>query len=158
MYGVIVCPRCKRAKGVELDQKTTSCMCGFQIRVRSARIRARAQTAREIAPLVGKVSAELAGGSEEYRKAAAPVRPKRSRDPHVRVLGIASKLHDRAGRVRTAAVELTKELEVFSMDDWRRVLEGLGIPRPEEALESLVRANLVAEPKEGFYRAVSLSP
>jgi hypothetical protein len=158
MYGVVVCPRCKRAKGVDLKQKTTTCMCGFQISLRSARIRARAETAREIAPLVGKVSAELAGGSDEYRKAAAPVRRRRPRDPHVRVLGIASKPHDRAGRVRTAAVELTRELEVFSMDDWRRVLESLGIPRPEEALESLVRANLVVEPKEGFYRAVSLSP
>jgi len=33
----------------------------------------------------------------------------------------------------------------------------LGIPRAEEALATLVRANLVLEPKEGFYRAVSLS-
>src|SRR6059036_205541 len=63
MYGVVVCPRCKRAKGVNLKQKTTTCQCGFEIYVVPARIRARAVTARELAPLVGQVSAEIAGGT-----------------------------------------------------------------------------------------------
>ena len=158
MYGVVVCPRCKRAKGVDLKQKTTTCLCGFEIRVVPSRVRARANTARELAPLVGQVSAEIAGGLKAYREAAAPVRRIRPRDVHLRVIGIASKAQGRANRVRAAAVELTRELEVFSMPDWDRVLAGLGIPHPEEALAALVRANLVLEPTSGFYRAVSLSP
>ena len=158
MYGVVVCPRCKRAKGVDLKQKTTTCLCGFEIRVVPSRVRARANTARELAPLVGEVSAEIAGGLKAYREAAAPVRRIRPRDVHLRVIGIASKAQGRANRVRAAAVELTRELEVFSMPDWERVLAGLGIPHPEEALAALVRANLVLEPTSGFYRAVSLSP
>jgi len=135
MYGVVVCPRCKRAKGVDLKQKTTTCLCGFEIRVVPSRVRARANTARELAPLVGQVSAEIAGGLKAYREAAAPVRRIRPRDVHLRVIGIASKAQGRANRVRAAAVELTRELEVFSMEDWDRVLTGLGIPHPEEALE-----------------------
>jgi len=158
MYGVVVCPRCKQAKGVDLKQKTTTCACGFEIRIVSSRVRARADTARELAPLVGRVSAELAGGLAAYQKAAAPARRTRSRDVHLRVVGIASKPRDRASRLRVAAVELTRELEVFSLGDWTRVLAGLGIPGAEEALATLVRANLVMEPKDGFYRAVSLSP
>jgi len=158
MYGVVVCPRCKRAKGVDLKQKTTTCLCGFEIRVVPSLVRARANTARELAPLVGQVSAEIAGGLKAYREAAAPVRRIRPRDVHLRVIGIASKAQGRANRVRAAAVELTRELEVFSMPDWERVLAGLGIPHPEEALAALVRANLVLEPTSGFYRAVSLSP
>ena len=158
MYGVVVCPRCKRAKGVDLKQKTTTCLCGFEIRVVPSRVRARANTARELAPLVGQVSAEIAGGLKAYREAAAPVRRIRPRDVHLRVIGIVSKAQGRANRVRAAAVELTRELEVFSMPDWERVLAGLGIPHPEEALAALVRANLVLEPTSGFYRAVSLSP
>jgi hypothetical protein len=114
MYGVLVCPRCKRAKGVNLKQKTTTCQCGFEIHVVPARIRARAETARELAPLVGKVSAELAGGTEE--------------------------------------------LELFSLSDWERVLAGLGIPHPDEALATLVEENTVFEPKAGFFRAVVLNP
>lgn len=158
MYGVVVCPRCKRAKGVDLKQKTTACSCGFEIRVVAARVRARAETARELAPLVGRVSAEIAGGVEAYHRAAAPRRHRRPSDVHVRVVGIASKSRDRASRIRSAAVELTRELEVFDRDDWERVLADLGIAQPEEALANLVRSNLVLEPREGVYRAVSLSP
>src|SRR2546425_1790859 len=158
MYGVIVCPRCKRAKGVDLKQKTTTCACGFEIRIAPSRVRARAKTARELAPLVGQVNAELAGGLAAYQKAAAPARRTRTRDVHLRVVGIASKPRDRASRLRVAAVELTRELEVFSLADWTQVLAGLGISKPEEALATLVRANLVMEPTDGFYRAVSLSP
>ena len=158
MYGVIVCPRCRRAKGVNLKQKTTTCQCGFEIYVVPARIRARAETARELAPLVGKVSAEIAGGTEEYQRAKAPVRRRRSRDVHVRVIGVAGKERDRASRVRSAAIELTRELEVFSISDWERVLAGLGIPHAAEALATLVKENVVFEPKAGFYRAVLLNP
>jgi hypothetical protein len=158
MYGVLVCPRCKRAKGVDLKQKTTTCACGFEIRVVAARIRGRAETARELAPLVGRVSAEIAGGLEAYHDASTPGRRNRSQDVHLRVVGIASKSRDRASRIRSAAVELTRELEVFSRDDWDRVLAGLGIAQPEEALANLVRANWVLEPRQGIYRAVSLSP
>jgi len=158
MYGVVVCPRCKRAKGVNLKQKTTTCQCGFEIHVVPARVRARAETARELAPLVGQVSAELAGGTEEYRRARAPARRGRSRDVHVRVIGVAAKARDRRSRVRSAAIELTRELELFSIYDWERVLAGLGIPHPAEALATLVQENTVFEPKAGFFRAVVLNP
>jgi len=158
MYGVIVCPRCKRAKGVDLKQKTTTCACGFEIRIAPSRVRARADTARELASLVGQVSAELAGGLAAYRKAAAPARRRRSRDVHLRIVGVASKPHDRAGRLRAAAVELTRELGLLP----RRLDTGSGGPGgiadAEGALATLIRANLVMEPKDGFYRAVSLSP
>jgi hypothetical protein len=158
MYGVVVCPRCKRAKGVDLKQKTTTCACGFEIHILPARIRGRAETARKLAPLVGQINAEIAGGLDEYQRVATPARRKRSRDVHVRVIGIASKQRDRGSRIRAAAVELTRELELFSLEDWTRVLAGLGIPRPEKALDILRRENFVLEPKAGFYRAVSLNP
>ncbi len=158
MYGVIVCPRCKRAKGVDLKQKTTTCACGFEIRLVPARVRARADTARELAPLVGQVSVEIAGATEAYRRASAPIRRRRSRDVHVRVISVAAKARDRASRLRSAANELTRELEVFSILDWERVLAGLGIPHPEETLATLLRENTVFEPKAGFYRAVVLNP
>ena len=157
MYGVVVCPRCKRAKGVDLKQKTTTCSCGFEIRIVPSRVRGRSETAHDLARLVGQVNAETAGGLEAYQKTAAPPRRKRSDDVHLRVVGIASKSRDRVSRLRSAAVELTREIELFSLDDWSRVLAGLGIPRPEEALETLVRANLVMQPKDGFYRAVTLN-
>src|SRR5437867_12706940 len=95
MYGVVVCPRCKRAKGVNLKQKTTTCQCGFEIHVVPARVRARAETARALAPLVVQVSAELAGGSEDYRRARAPARRRRSPAVHVRAILVPAKPRDR---------------------------------------------------------------
>ncbi|HII41018.1 MAG TPA: hypothetical protein HA326_07365 [Thermoplasmata archaeon] len=158
MYGVVVCPRCKRAKGVDLKQKTTACSCGFEIRVVPARVRARASTPRELAPLVGQVNAELAGGAQVVAKALAPPKKARPRDVHARVIAAVPKEGDRASKIRAAARELTNELEVFTKDDWIRVLEGLAIPDPEGALAVLLDANAVFEPRAGFYRAVDLTP
>ncbi len=158
MYGVVVCPRCKRAKGVDLKQRTTTCACGFTIHVAPARVKAKAATPRDLAPLVGQVNAELAGGTRAVQQLLAPPKRPRQRDVHARVIAAVPKQGDRNARIRAAAAELTNELEVFTRDDWARVLEGLGIPDPENALESLVRSNAVFEPKEGFYRAVDLTP
>ena len=157
MYGVIVCPRCKRTKGVDLNRKTTICACGFEMRVVPSRIRARAENARELATLVGRVNAELAGGTQAYEAAIVPIPRRRSRDVHARVVAIAARSRDRTSRVRVAAMELTKELEVFSLADWTKVLDGLGIAQSREALDALVRGNVVYEPKPGFFRAVSLT-
>ncbi|MGQ0796878.1 MAG: hypothetical protein ACT4OI_03300 [Methanobacteriota archaeon] len=158
MYGVVVCPRCRRAKGVDLARATTSCACGFEIRVVPARVRARTERVRDLPALVGRVSAEIAGGLDAYREAAAPRRRRRSTDVHARVVAVAAGAGDRAHRIRAAAVELTRELEVFSLRDWQRTLALLGLVDGEDALERLVRDRLVYEPRPGFYRAVDLSP
>jgi hypothetical protein len=157
MYGVIVCPRCLKAKGVDLRQKTTTCACGFEIRVVPARVRARAVTPRDLAPLVGQVNAELAGGAREVMRAFAPTKRVRPRAVHARVIAAVPKRGDRSSRVRAAAVELTNELELFTRDDWGQVLEGLGVPDAEGALAVLLEANVVFEPKPGFYRTVELT-
>ncbi len=158
MYGVVVCPRCGRAKGVDLAQRTTSCACGFEIRVVPTRVRARTERARDLAALVGRVNAELAGGAAAYREAVASRPRKRSMDVHARVAEASAAAGDRAHRIRVAAIELTRELEVFSMEDWTRTLSLLGLEDEVEALERLVRERLVYEPKPGFYRAVDVNP
>lgn len=158
MYGVVVCPRCKRAKGVDLKQKTTTCSCGFTIHVLPARVKARAATARDLAPLVGEVNAELAGGTRAVQQILVPPKRARPREVHARVIAAVPKDGDRTSRIRAAAAGLTNELEVFTLDDWTRVLDGLRIPNAEAALESLVRSNAVFEPRAGFYRAVDLTP
>jgi len=157
MYGVIVCPRCKRAKGVDLKQKTSVCTCGFEIRILPARVRARADSARELAPLVARVSAEIAGGLETYERAVAPRKRPRTRDVHARVIAVVRRDGDRTARIRAAALELSRELEVFTLDDWNKVLAGLGIPESQAALDALIRANAVFEPRAGFYRTVGLT-
>ena len=158
MFGVVVCPRCRRAKGVDLGQKTTTCPCGVEIRVVPSRVKARVGTGRELIEAVRRANAELGGGLAIYEKAMEP-RPRRpSKDVHVRVAALAMKAGDRAHRIRAAAMELSRELEVFSYDDLRAVLLALGVRDVDGALDELLHANVVYEPREGFYRAVAPTP
>lgn len=157
MFGVVVCPRCGRGKGVALKQKTTVCSCGFEIRVTPSKVRGRAATARELVSLVRRANAQAAGGLEAYEKAITPRKAARIQDVHARVIAAVGSNGDRATRVRNAAAELSRELERFTRADWGKVLAGLRIMDAEEALDALLRTNAVFEPKAGFYRAVGLT-
>ena len=158
MFGVVVCPRCHRAKGVDLSKKTTTCSCGFAIRIVPTRIRLRVGTERELIEAVRRVSAELAGGLSEYERAVQPRRKTRIAEVHARVAATAMKAGDRAHRVRAAAIELSKELEVFSYQDLWEVLVALGIQDVDASLDDLLRANVVYEPRQGFYRMITPAP
>jgi len=153
MFGVVVCPRCGRAKGIELPRKTTSCPCGFEIHVVPSRIKFETSNARELATAVGRLNAELHGeGSEVLVRTTGP--KKQSKDAYSRVVATASRAGDRNQRSRAAAEGLAREFLLFSLDDWRRVAASLDIPNPEESLNGLIRGNVVYEPKPGYYRTV----
>jgi len=133
------------------------CACGFQIRVVASRIRAETPSARELAVLVGRVNAEVRGGLEDYERAVGGTPRRRSRDPHMRIVAASRGAGDRRDRMRAAAVELTREFEVFSLADWMKVAAGLGIEDPEAELEGLVLDRSVYEPRPGFYRSVEIT-
>lgn len=151
MFGIVVCPRCKRAKGVDLEKKTTTCDCGFEIRVAASRSTFETPDARELAAAVGRTQAELRGGTKAVADAAP--RKRRSRDAFARVIADASR-GDRRQRIRVAAEGLAREFVLFTAEDWRRVAEALAIPDPDDALEELTRGNVVYEPKPGYFRTV----
>jgi hypothetical protein len=152
-----VCPRCRRAKGVDLSTRTTSCPCGFEIRVVPSHVHARTERLRDLAGLVGRVNAEISGDVRAIEEAKIRRTSPRSPDVHARVVAASAHAGDRIHRIRAAAVELTKELEVFSLDDWKKVASQVGIRDPERALAQLARERIVYEPRPGFFRAVELS-
>lgn len=153
MYGVVVCPRCRRAKGVDLAKKTTSCDCGFEIRVAASRTPFESSSSRSLVTAVGRVQAELHGGLDLVESASASRPKRRSKDAFTRVIASASR-GDRRQRTRLAAEGLAREFVLFTAEDWRRVAEAIGIPNPDEALQELARANVVYEPRPGYYRTV----
>jgi len=153
MFGVVVCPRCGRAKGVELTTKTTSCQCGFEIRVHPSRVRAQSATARELAGMVGRINAEIHGAPDDVQPIATKSR-KRDRDAFARIVADANRAGDRRQKIREAAEGLAREFVLFSFDDWRRTLDALGVSNAQDRLEELVRGNVVYEPKPGYYRTV----
>lgn len=153
MFGVVVCPNCGRAKGVEIRKATTACQCGFTIRVQRSKVRFETSDARELASAVGRINAKIHGEPEDA-ESIGPKPERLPRDAFARIVDAASRAGDRRQRVRVAAEELAREFVVFSLQDWRRVLASLDIPNPDLSLQELVRSNVVYEPKPGFFRTV----
>lgn len=156
-FGVVICPRCRRAKGVDLKQKTTNCQCGFTINLSLARIVGRVEHHRDLAPFVARVSAEIAGGSRGFGLGLGRRPKRRADDVHARVVEKARKAGDRAHKIKSAAIELSKEIVVFSFEYLKSVLHSLGIGDAEGALAYLIREGILFEPMAGYYKAVNLT-
>jgi len=145
MYGVLVCPRCRRPKGVRAEQKTTTCSCGFTIRVDPRRLR------RRVARVTDLPGAVRAVASEGMPVLAA--RPRRiPRDSFARITEAAIAAGDRRQRLLAAARALTKEHVLFSQNDLERLTVPLDLGDVDRCLSALQRENLIAEIRPGLYR------
>ncbi len=68
-YGVIVCTKCKKAKGVDLSFKTTKCIrCNKVIKLDKVRILYKTNSEQKLRSYLGLVNADLDGKLEEFRK------------------------------------------------------------------------------------------
>lgn len=152
MYGVVVCPRCHRAKGVSLKQKTTTCQCGHKIDLSVARVYARTSDTRELSKAVAIQSAKLRGGLKEYERAAST--PKRVKGILGLVADSAAKAKSREEKVRAVAVGLTARLGSFTAKDFTLVLESMSVPDPEARLGELLESVFIYQPEPGRYRSV----
>jgi hypothetical protein len=147
MYGVLVCPRCRRAKGVRATQRTTRCACGLSIPVRVSGFRARVDRVADLPGAVRAVAAAIADGP-----VLGPRPRRRSREVHVRVA--AGVRGDRRGKILAAAEGLTREVVLFTREDLDRVLHCVGVGDVDGALEALRRDNLLVEPRPGYFRVI----
>lgn len=68
-YGVIVCPRCKQVKGVELKYKSTNCpKCNKNIKLDKVRILFETNSEEALRHAIGLVNADFDGKSEDFKK------------------------------------------------------------------------------------------
>ena len=59
-YGVIVCPRCKRARGILLTNKTTTCShCGKKFKTQGLKVYYKTDSVKELAAAVGGINESL---------------------------------------------------------------------------------------------------
>jgi hypothetical protein len=59
-YGVIVCPKCKKVKAVDLNNKSTKCFfCKKQIMLNKVKILFKSNRQEEIRTAIGQINAEL---------------------------------------------------------------------------------------------------
>lgn len=61
-FGVVQCPKCKRARGVRIPSKTAKCpICGKTIDLKKARILCGVDSERELVAAVMEANARLEG-------------------------------------------------------------------------------------------------
>ena len=67
MYGVIICPRCNRARGVDLSVKTSKCPgCGLHSEVDRMRTYFQTDNEQELAEAVRQVGTRMQHSIEDY--------------------------------------------------------------------------------------------
>jgi secreted Zn-dependent insulinase-like peptidase len=148
-YGVIVCPKCGMAKGVEADKKTTTCPCGRDIDMKRVKLMFLTDSPHELADSVAKTNASLRGGGHIPSE-----KKSRKKDPYAEIADRAKPIKDPLERMKVVSSELSKLKQDFTMDDLRKVASILGKDSPEDMLIRLLEHNLVYEVSEGTYRAV----
>jgi len=148
MFGVIICPKCHKARGVKLPSKTALCVhCGHSIDVLKARVYFRTESEEELARGVQKMTERLATNIEDY-----PAERKR----RARKDGGAGAVRARLTQdsLRVAARKLTEEKGDFGVGDLR---EALMLPSDEEAqkaLDALRSGGMVFEHKADRFKAL----
>jgi hypothetical protein len=61
-YGIIICPKCKRSKGVILNYKTTKCnICGKLLKFNKIRVLYKTNSQKELRHAIGLINADLVG-------------------------------------------------------------------------------------------------
>jgi uncharacterized Zn finger protein (UPF0148 family) len=148
-YGVIVCPSCGKAKGVEAEKKTTTCQCGREIELSRVKLHYSTDSPMELADAVAQANALIAGGEKLKKEPRS-----RKRGPNAAIAEKAKSVKDPLERMRVIASELTAMNGEFDIDDVRRVSGLLSKDSPEDIVARLQEHNLIYETANGKFRSV----
>jgi len=68
-FGIVACPKCKKAKGVNLSCKTTRCIrCGKLLMLEKLRILYETDSEQKLRQTLGLINAEMDGRLEEFKE------------------------------------------------------------------------------------------
>lgn len=148
-YGVIVCPKCGMARGVESVKKTTTCQCGKEIHLDRVKIMFLTDSPLELADSVAAANASLRGGERMPSEKRS-----RRRDPVADLVDRAKPVKDPLERLQIVARGLTEMRSEFGTEDLKKVASLLGKGSPEDMLAMMKEHNLVYETSAGMYRSV----
>jgi hypothetical protein len=149
MFGIIICGRCHRPKGVDLSASKATCPhCGASIDVRRARVFFQTESCSELANAIRAFS-------ERHMdiEAFEPVERKAEGDAFQRIVFESSSVRDGEERLRLIARGLDKLCDGFSEDDMSKVVDD-----PSATIERMLALDIVYEPSPGRYRYLTDHP
>lgn len=148
-YGVIICPKCGKARGVETSRKTVTCQCGRQIKLTRLKPQFLTDSPLELAETVQKVNASLLG--------AGPM-PKEKRKTRQSPIEISPEkvkgIRDPLERARIVITELAKRKPVFSSEDITKIATQFGGAKADKLVERLLERGVIFEVAPGKFRSV----
>lgn len=148
-YGVMVCPKCGMAKGIETNKKTTTCQCGREIVMSRVKTMFLTDSPLELADSVAKANAALRGGEQVLSE-----KKPRKMNPYSRIADRAKPIKDPIERMSVIARELTNLKSEFNLEDVRKVAAMVGKDSPEDIIARLQEHNLIYETEEGTFKSV----
>jgi len=163
-YVVIVCSRCRIARGAPERAKTASCpSCGRKLKVPELKKYHRTESLAELAEAIGQLNARLKGGLDAYLEeldTGAATGGKRPPRPAAGEGGDASEAH--SGKTPLPSSKLDRAILAFLDGRGPQGIEDIlgGLPlrttteRLVKRLEALSRAGILFEPSVGVYSKV----
>jgi tRNA G26 N,N-dimethylase Trm1 len=147
MFGVIICPKCHRARGVSLSTSKAKCPhCGHSIDVSLAKVYHRTDSHEELVLAVQKVTERLAVDIEDY-----PAKKKRRSKPK----SLEGKRSFRTEEdLRQLIGELSAAKGEFSLQDISSKA-GVDEPKAEKIAQAMIDAGLAYEPSPGRFKPLS---
>ena len=146
MFGVIVCSRCHRVRGIDLNTKRTVCPgCGHSMDVSKAKIYFKTEERKELAEAVRLKAKEIAPKLDENDSESWSIGAEKEI--------VAKPKLDEQGLL-TVALRLSKEKGDFSKEE---LVNELSLEYKENIsllLEKMLLEGLIYEPEPGKYRAV----
>ena len=155
-FGVVVCPNCNRAVGINLNVKSTKCRrCNQGLNPKSRKVLFETNSERELAQAVGQANLKIQNGADEYQDLLKDLELE---DEHTIFEQDGLYVYDQSVDIYKqligSASDLSKQFTDFSIDDFGKVLECLGL-NPEDSekyIAQLVSNGIIYEPRIGFYR------
>jgi hypothetical protein len=140
--------------GVDLRNETASCQCGNMLKLKETKKFFESTSQSEIASAVGRMNAELEGGTEEWERVAGISSEGREDDPFTKLISTASSITDSQERLEFVARNLTETLGSFTRKDLSKTLRILGMKDVDECVDIMLRESIIYEPEPGVFRAV----
>lgn len=162
-FGVIICPRCRWAKGVRLDTKSSKCTsCGYSIELKGEKTLLKTNHQKELSEAVGQVNAQLKQGLEVYLDDLASLEHKKENKPEHGskhdildyIVSSANKVKNQEQRILCMLKMMKDNSEEFEEEDLKYLLAELGVKNIEKTIETLISKNLIYQPKAGIFRCL----
>lgn len=152
MYQVVACPRCRKAKVVEVARKSTTCpSCRRTLALADLRATP-ADTLAQAQALAGITNARLAGREGEFVRALVAPEPRAaSHDDRWSAAAAAAR---RATSERERADAIARSLREFDEMDLARAFGLAGLGGLGRHLHRMLATQVVYEPSSGRYRAL----